>query len=349
MPLFQRLKGVSMRFELSPSAIPDFKKDIGVSPSGQDVSILQQVLPIAMAESNSSTVSVIPSVDHHPLAPVSPHTEIIPHRAPMDSPPPQDNGESPTSDSSPSSPPPTPPVSSVVIPKNVKEALDHPGWQQVMIVEMQTFDHSNTWELVPLPPGKKAVGCRWVYVVKVGPDGEIDWLKARLVAKGYTQVYALDYCDTFSPVAKMTTIRLFFAMAAFRHWPLHQLDINNAFLHGDLEEEVYMEQPPGFVAQGESGMVCKLHRSLYGLQQSPRAWFGKFSSIVQKFGLKCSEADHSVFYRHSSLGKCVYLIVYVDYIVITGNDVVGVSQLKDFLCRHFQTKDLGNLKYFLGI
>ena len=240
-------------------------------------------------------------------------------------------------------------MSSVVIPKNVKEALDHPGWRQAMIVEMQALDHSNTWELVPLPPGKKAVGCRWVYAVKVGPDGEIDRLKARLVAKGYTQVYGLDYCDTFSPVAKMTTIRLFFAMAAIRHWPLHQLDIKNAFLHGDLEEEVYMEQPPGFVAQGESGMVCKLHRSLYGLKQSPRAWFGKFSSIVQKFGLKHSEADHSVFYCHSSLGKCVYSIVYVDDIVITGNDVVGISQLKEYLCRHFQTKDLGSLKYFLGI
>ncbi|XP_052723914.1 uncharacterized protein LOC128193817 [Vigna angularis] len=112
--------------------------------------------------------------------------------------------------------------------KNVKEALDHPGWRQAMIAEMQALDHSNTWELVPLPPGKKAVGCRWVYAVKVGPDGEIDRLKARLVAK------------------------------AIRHWPLHQLDIKNAFLHGDLEEEVYMEQPPGFVAQGESGMEMML-------------------------------------------------------------------------------------------
>jgi len=110
-----------------------------------------------------------------------------------------------------------------------------------------------------------------------------------------------------------------------------------------------MEQPPGFVAQGESGMVCKLHRSLYGLKQSPRAWFGKFSSIVQRFGLRRSEADHSVFYSHASPGKCGYLIVYVDDIVITRNDIVEISQLKEHLCRHFQTKDLGSLKYFLGI
>jgi len=139
-------------------------------------------------------------------------------------------------------------VSSIPIPKNVKEALDHPGWRQAMIAEIQALEHNHTWELMPLLPGKKAVGCRWVYAVKVGSDGQVDRLKARLVAKGYTQIYGLDYCDTFSLVAKMTAIRLFFAMAAIHHWPLHQLDIKNAFLHGNLEEEVYMEQPPGFVA-----------------------------------------------------------------------------------------------------
>ena len=138
-------------------------------------------------------------------------------------------------------------------------------------------------------------------------------------------------------------------MAAIRQWPLNQLDIKNAFLHGDLEEEIYMEQPPGFVAQGESGLVCKLHRSLYGLKQSPRAWFGKFSRVVQNFGLKCCEADHSVFYGHTSPDKCVYLMVYVDDIVITVNDITRIAQLKNHLFSHFQTKDLGHLKYFLGL
>ena len=149
-----------------------------------------------------------------------------------------------------------------------------------MVDEMQALENNGTWELVPLPPGKTTVGCRWVYTVKVGPNGKVDRLKARLVAKGYTQVYGIDYGDTFSPVAKLTTVRLFLAMAAIRHWPLHQLDIKNAFLHGDLEEDIYMEQPPGFVAQGEYDLVCKLRRSLYGLKQSPRAWFGKFSHVV---------------------------------------------------------------------
>ena len=139
------------------------------------------------------------------------------------------------------------------------------------------------------------------------------------MAKGYTQIYGLDYNDTFSLVAKMTIVRLFLTMTAICHWLIHQLDIKNAFLHGDLEEEVYMEQPLGFIAHGESSLVCKLRRSLYGLKQSPRAWFGKFNHIVQNFGLKRSEADHSVFYSLTSPGKCVYLIV------ITNNDAGKIS------------------------
>ena len=139
-----------------------------------------------------------------------------------------------------------------------------------MIDEMQALEHNGTWELVPFPPGKKHVGCQWVYAIKVGANGQIDRLKARLVAKGYTQIYGLDYGDTFSPVAKITSVRLFLAIAVIRHWPLYQLDIKNAFLQGELEEEIYMEQLPGFVAQGESSLVCKLRRSLHGLKQSPR-------------------------------------------------------------------------------
>ena len=137
-----------------------------------------------------------------------------------------------------------------------------------------------TWTLVDLPSGKKAIGCKWVFVVKTKADGSLKWLKTRLVTKGYAQTYGIDYSETFSPVAKLTSVRLLVSLATTYHWNLHQLDVKNAFLNGDLLEEVYMEQPPGFVAQGECGKVCFLRKSLYGLKQSPRAWFDKFCNVV---------------------------------------------------------------------
>ncbi|RVW22230.1 Retrovirus-related Pol polyprotein from transposon RE2 [Vitis vinifera] len=181
-------------------------------------------------------------------------------------------------------------ISSLSLPKSTHEALSHPSWRQAMVDEMAALHSNGTWDLVVLPSGKSTVGCRWVYAVKVGPDGQI------------------------------ASVRLLLSMAAMCSWPFYQLDIKNVFLHGDLAEEVYMEQPPGFVAQGESGLVCRLRRSLYGLKQSPRAWFSRFSSVVQEFGMLRSTADHSVFYHHNSLGQCIYLVVYVDDIVITGSD-----------------------------
>ena len=132
-----------------------------------------------------------------------------------------------------------------------------------MVDEMTALHSNGTWDLVVLLSGKSTVGCRWVYTVKVGPDGQVDHLKARLVTKGYTQVYGSDYGDTFSPVAKIASVRLLLlSMATMRSWPLYQLDNKNAFLHGDLAEEVYMEQPPGFVAQG-SLVQCASYAILY--------------------------------------------------------------------------------------
>ncbi|RVW76736.1 Retrovirus-related Pol polyprotein from transposon RE2 [Vitis vinifera] len=172
--------------------------------------------------------------------------------------------------------------------KSTHEALSHPGWRQAMVDEMAALHSNGTWDLVVLPSGKSTVGCRWVYAVKVGPDGQVDRLKARLVAKGYTQVYGSDYGDTFSLLPRLL--------------------LSVASLHGCY---VFLAS-----LSGESGLVCRLRRSLYGLKQSPRAWFGRFSSVVQEFGMLRSTADHSVFYHHNSLGQCIYL----DDIVITGSD-----------------------------
>ena len=137
-----------------------------------------------------------------------------------------------------------------------------------MVDEMDALHSSGTWELVSLPLGKSTVGCRWVYIVKVGPDGKVDRFKTHLVAKGYTQIFGLNYCDTFSPMAKIASIHLFLSIFVMNHWPFYQLDIKNVFLHGDFQEEVYVEQSLGFVAQEESRLACKLRYSLYGLKQS---------------------------------------------------------------------------------
>jgi hypothetical protein len=168
------------------------------------------------------------------------------------------------------------------------------------------------------------------------------------VAKGYTQTYGIDYQETFSPVAKLNTVRVLLSLAANLDWPLHQLDVKNAFLHGDLEEEVYMDIPPGCLSSSEARVVYKLQRALYGLKQSPRAWFGRFSSAMRKFGFQQSNSDHTLFLKHR-LGKVTALIVYVDDMIVTGDDAEEISRLQEQLSTEFEMKDLGGLKYFLGI
>jgi hypothetical protein len=168
------------------------------------------------------------------------------------------------------------------------------------------------------------------------------------VAKGYSQTYGIDYEETFALVAKMNTIRALISCASNLDWNLHQLDLKNAFLHGDLREEVYMHIPPGFSTTQTEGKVLRLHRSLYGLKQSPRAWFDRFYRAIIPMGYKQSNADHTLFYKRRA-NKLAILIVYVDDIIITGNDDKEIEDLKKKLAKEFKVKDLGPLRYFLGI
>lgn len=146
-------------------------------------------------------------------------------------------------------------------------------------------------------------------------------------------------------MAKINTIRIIISLAAIEDWPLKQFDVKNAFLNGILEEEVYMEPPSGINANGK---VCKLKRALYGLKQSPRAWFGRFSKFMKEIGYKQSDADHTRFVKKRSK-KVTILIVYVDDMVVTGSDDEEINKLQQILATEFELKDLGNLKYFLGI
>ena len=167
------------------------------------------------------------------------------------------------------------------------------------------------------------------------------------MAKGYTQSYGIDYFETFAPVAKLNTVQLLIALATSMDWVLLQFDVKNAFLHGDLCEEVYMQLPPGYY-QEERGMVCKLKKALYGLKQSPRAWFGKFSCRMKELRYLQSNGDHTLFMKHHD-GKISILLVYMDDIIITGNDEFGVSSLSSELAKAFEIEPLGRLRYFLGI
>ncbi|RVW76474.1 Retrovirus-related Pol polyprotein from transposon TNT 1-94 [Vitis vinifera] len=170
-------------------------------------------------------------------------------------------------------------IDSISVPKTVTEALNHPGWKNAMLEEICALEDNHTWKLVDLPQGKKVVGCKWVFAVKVNPDGSVARLKARLVARGYAQTYGVDYSDTFSPVAKLNSVRLFISIVASQQWMIHQLDIKNAFLHGDLEEESIWSNLLGLLLRGSMG-----------------------SKEIQAFGMNKSEKDHSVFYKKSAAG-----------------------------------------------
>ena len=231
-------------------------------------------------------------------------------------------------------------------PLSYKEAVLDPLWQQAMTEELSALHNIGTWDLVPLPSGKSKIGSRWVYKIKTKADGSIKRYKARLVAKGFFQQYGMDYEETFAPVAKMTTIRTLIAVASIRQWHISQMDVKNAFLNGDLQEEVYMTPPPG-VAHN-FGEVCKLKKALYGLKQAPRAWFEKFSTVITSLGFRSSNHDSALFIKVTTAGR-ILLSLYVDDMVITGDDVAGIDRLKLELASRFEMKDLGPLRYFLGI
>ncbi|PRQ53440.1 putative RNA-directed DNA polymerase [Rosa chinensis] len=233
-------------------------------------------------------------------------------------------------------------------PQSFEEANHLAEWKQAMTDELQALNDNNTWSIVRIPKGKKAVGCRWVYKTKFHTDGTVERHKARLVARGFTQTYGVDYKETFAPVAKMNTVRVLLSVAINHAWPLYQMDVKNAFLHGDLEEEVYMRLPPGHSQSHDPDIVCKLHKAIYGLKQSPRAWYAKLSSVLEEVGFHRSNADSSLFIRIGSTSKLLVLI-YVDDLIITGDNAEEIELLKQSLRNRFAIKDLGILKYFLGI
>jgi len=229
--------------------------------------------------------------------------------------------------------------------------------------ELRALEDNGTWELTTLPTGKSAIGWKWFYKTKLKSDGAIERYKATLVVRGFSQEYGLDYEETFAPAAKMTTVRAVLAVAAIKQWQAYQMNVSNAFLHGDLEEVVYIKPPAGYtgpactiVAQIGSSLkgnvksprVCKLLKSLYGLRQAPLQWFAKLSSALLSYGFQQSKVDYNLF-RKTIGDTYKAILVYVDDMIITGNEETEIVAVKSSLHSQFHMKDLGVLRYFLGL
>jgi hypothetical protein len=240
--------------------------------------------------------------------------------------------------------------SQVMEPTTLKEALSgchKESWRNAVESEYSSLIENETWELVKLPAGRKPIGCKWVFKLKYGSNGEIERFKGRLVAKGYAQRYGVDYDETYAPVVRFSTIRAVLAFAVKNDMLIHQMDVVTAFLNGKLDEEIYMEQPEGYRVPGKEDHVCKLKKSLYGLKQSPRCWNAEFTKYMRELKFTQSGADSCVFIQNDE--ELSIIAVYVDDLIIITSTNKRMKELKQLLASQFKMKDMGELHYCLGI
>jgi hypothetical protein len=230
------------------------------------------------------------------------------------------------------------------------KSTDVSMWMTAMQEEIEALHKNNTWDLVPLPQGRKAIGNKWVYKIKRDGNDQVERYRARLVVKGYAQKEGIDFNEIFSPVVRLTTIRVVLAMCAIFDLHLEQLDVKTAFLHGELEEEIYMLQPEGFAETGKENLVCRLNKSLYGLKQAPRCWYKRFDSFIISLGYNRLSSDHCTYYkRFEENDVFIILLLYVDDMLVIGPNKDRVQELKAQLAREFDMKDLGPANKILGM
>ena len=236
-------------------------------------------------------------------------------------------------------------------PLSYKHDMDDPDkdkWLTAMEQEMEFMYSNSVWELIDLPESVRPIGCKWIYKKKRGVDGKVETFKARPVAKGYTQKVGVDYEETFSPVAMLKSIRILLSIAAALNYEIWQMDVKTAFLNGNLDESIYMMQPEGFIVEGQEQKGCKLLRSIYGLKQASRSWNLRFDETIKTFGFE-QNVDEPCVYKYIKETKVVFLVLYVDDILLIGNDIGLLFDVKKWLVEKFQMKDLGQASYVLGI
>ncbi|KAG8486725.1 hypothetical protein CXB51_020277 [Gossypium anomalum] len=211
------------------------------------------------------------------------------------------------------------------------------------------IEKNQTWKLVDRPANRKVIGVKWVYKAKQNADGSLNKLKARLVVKGFSQKYGLDYFETYTPVARLDTIRLIVAYAAHMHWNVYKLDVKSAFLNGILEEEIYVEQPQGFQVPGKEDMVCKLKKALYGLKQAPRAWYARIDTYLLSLDFQRSASEPILYIKKNNTETQHVVSLYVDDLLITRGDEAVLTDFKTKMNKMFEMTDLGLMTYFLGM
>ncbi|KAL8134956.1 hypothetical protein AgCh_009824 [Apium graveolens] len=233
-------------------------------------------------------------------------------------------------------------------PKKVEEALQDADWVQAMQEELNEFERNKVWTLVPRPKNRSFVGTKWVFRNKTDSDGIITRNKARLVAKGYSQQEGIDYNETFAPVARLEAIRIFLAYDTHKKFKVFQIDVKSVFLNGELEEEVYVEQPPGFVDPKFPNHVYRLDKSLYGLKQAPRAWYETLAQFLLESGFNRGTIDKTLFYLNH--GKDLLLVqIYVDDIIFGSTNAKLCERFAKLIHSRYQMSMMGELSYFLGL
>jgi hypothetical protein len=238
-------------------------------------------------------------------------------------------------------------------PQTLEEVMrrpDWPKWEVAIAAELDALKKARTWGIVERPRDRNIVKNKWVFKIKRDAAGRIERYKARLVAKGFTQVYGIDYHDTWAPVARLASIRLLLAIAAQNGWPVDMFDFNSAFLNGELDpdEEVFMEQPQGYEESDRKRYVCKLFKSLYGLKQAGRKWYDALSTALKEIGFSRSETDPAVFYLQKGVDT-VILACHVDDCTITGNSQSLLQSYKEKIKAKYSLTDLGAANWLLGI
>ena len=227
-----------------------------------------------------------------------------------------------------------------------REAAGQAAWEHSMKMEIEEIQKNETWSLTELPVGHKVIGLKWVFKLKKNSNGEIIKHKARLIAKGYTQQQGVDFDEVFAPVARLDTVRVILAVAANREWQVDHLDVKSSFLNGELREEVYVGQPEGYVVQGKENFVYKLHKALYGLRHAPWAWNTCLGKILKNLGfMKCTQEQ--AVYICAEIGASIIVGVYVDDLIVTGEDAATIADFKKKMFGEFDLSNLGMLHYYL--